>query len=90
MIFIGIFVFILEGLVCTFLPISIRRIVATLDGQPNWLKAIVYLIISMPSIWLCNNTWQPYVSSLLFLMTAFIHIFMAIRYKRHFAEVNNV
>ena len=34
MIFIGIFVFILEGLVCNFLPLSIRRVVATLGGFP--------------------------------------------------------
>ena len=39
MILIGIFVIILEGLVCSFVPIFIQSAVIKIDAQPEWLKA---------------------------------------------------
>ena len=46
MIFIGIFVFILEGLLCTFLPLSIRRVVTTLGGFPIEIEKKISKLIA--------------------------------------------
>jgi len=58
----GLFIITLEAPFCCFFLDFIQQAVAKVDGRPTWQKALVYLVVSIPAIALCNS-WTNWIGS---------------------------
>jgi len=67
----GLFVITLEAPFCCMFLDFVQKAVAKVDGRPTWQKALVYLVLSLPSFFMCTK-WQVYIASgSLFLVAVF-------------------
>jgi len=67
----GLFVVTLEAPFCCMFLDFVQKAVAKVDGRPTWQKALVYLVLAIPAIFLCTNMSTVVGSGCLFLVAVF-------------------
>jgi len=66
----GLFVITLEAPFCCMFLDFVQKAVAKVDGRPVWQKALVYLVLSLPSFFMCSSYTIFLGSGALFLVAA--------------------
>jgi len=67
----GLFVVTLEAPFCCMFLDFVQKAVAKVDGRPTWQKALVYLVLAIPAIFLCTNMSTVVGSGSLFIVAVF-------------------
>jgi len=73
----GLFVITLEAPFCGMCIPALQQAVAKVEGRPVWQKALVYLVLSLPAVFLCNS-WSAWVGTVCLFAAASIHGLMSL------------